>query len=300
MILQSGVLMKRLMRDVAAPLVLIALVALVPGCALTTRLMVDMSSSVVTQMNDSFNRNCDIRIMADSMPFSLAGISGLIDISPGNDAFLVSGAHAYFGYAFAFVEDSDEPRASRMYLTARDYGLRSLFRDGTSVLDEPLEVFERRVGKIRKGKVPALFWTTIAWLNYIRLNLDDVRVYLDIPKAEAMALRLIELDETYFFASPCLVMACYYSAQPEISGGDPVKARAYFERAIDLSGGTFLMHHLFFAKFYAVRKQDRDLYLSLLGHILDQPEDILPDHCAVTNVCKMKARELVNHVDDFF
>ncbi|GAB6095917.1 hypothetical protein JCM14469_21700 [Desulfatiferula olefinivorans] len=291
--------MKRLMRE-AAPLVLIALAGLASGCALTTRLMVDMSSPVVTQMNESFNRNCDIGIMAESMPFSLAGISGLIDISPDNDAFLLNGAHAYFGYAFAFVEDSDEPRASRMYRISRDYGLRSLFADGTSVLSEPLDAFERRIGTIRKKKVPALFWTTIAWLSYIRLNLDDVRVYLDVPKAEAMARRLLELDETYFFASPCLVMACYYSAQPEIAGGDPVKARAYFERAIDLSGGRFLMHHLFFAKFYAVRKQDRELYLSLLQHILDQPEDILPDHCAVTNVCKMKAGELVNHVDDFF
>lgn len=293
--------MKRFIRNALYITAVFSSFYLFSGCALTTRLMVDMSSPVVSQMNDSFNKNCDIQIMQDSMPFTLAGISGLIDYSPNNNDFLLNGSHAYFGYAFAFVEDTDAKRASTMYLKARDYGLRIIFKDKVeSILGKPLDEFESQIKKIKKNKVPALFWATISWLSYIRLNLDNTRVYLDIPKAEAMARRLLELDETYYFGSPCLVMAIFYSAQPEVSGGNPAKAKEYFEKAIELSQGKYLMHHLFFAKYYAVRKQDKDLYMNLLGYILNEPEDTLPDFCAVTNICKMKAETLMTRVDDYF
>lgn len=276
-------------------------VSLFSGCALTTRMMVDMSSPVVDQMNDSFNKTCDIQIIRESMPFTVAGLSGLIDISPKNRSFLLNGAHGYFAYAFSFVEDTDEARASRLYLKSRDYGMRILFKnEAPFILDKPLAEFERQVKRIRKKDVPALFWTTLSWLSYIRLNLSNVRVFLDVPKAESMIRRLIELDGTYYFGSPYLAMACFYADQPEISGGNPAKAKEYFEKAIEISNGKFLMHHLFFAKYYAVRKQDKVLYMNLLTHIMDTPGDILPDHCAVTAVCKLKAEQLMDHVDDYF
>lgn len=271
------------------------------GCALYTRVAVDLGSPVVDSMRDSFNDNCDLAIVKESLPFTLAGITGLIDTSPKNKTFLINGSNAYFAYAFAFVEQGDVVRARGMYLKARDYGMRALFGEKyLETIDLPLEEFEDEVKKIRKKQVPALFWATLSWLNYIRLNLGDLGTYVEVPRAELMAKRLLELDETYYFGTPHAVMACYYAAQPEMSGGDPEKAKAHFEKAIAISEKKFLVHYLLYAQFYAVRQQDKELYVKLLTHIREAPENILPGHCAATNMCKMRAWRYLKDVDSQF
>lgn len=271
------------------------------GCSLYTRIAVDMGSPVVDQMRDSFNANCDVGIIKDSMPFALSGISSLIDASPKNKTFLVNGSNAYFAYAFAFVELGDVVRARGLYLKGRDYGLRALFGEKyKEKIDLPLEEFEPVVKKIKKKDLSALLWTTLSWLNYIRLNLGDLETFVEVPKAELMARRLLELDETYYYGTPHSIMACYYAAQPEMAGGDPEKAREHFEKAIKISGEKYLLHYLLYAQFYAVRQQDKDLYVKLLTHIREAPEDILPGHCAVTNLCKMRAWRYLKDVDTLF
>ena len=270
------------------------------GCSYK-RMVVDFSAPVVDQMSDSFNANCDISILKESMPFTLSGLSGLIDASPTNTSFLIHGSNAYFAYSFAFIEYGDVVRAKGLYLKARDYGMRALYgKDFQEIIELPFEEFELRVKKIKKKQVPALFWATISWLNYIRLNLGDIRTFVEVPKAEVMAKHLLELDETYYFGSPHAIMACYYSAQPEMSGGNPEKAREHFEKAIQISQGKFLIHYLLYAQFHAVREQDKELYTKLLTHIREAPEDILPSHCAVTNICKMRAWKYLKDIDNYF
>ncbi len=294
--------MNRFFRLPIVPLLAAVLItASFSGCSLYRRLAVDLGSPIVDQMKDSFNANCDIAIIKDSMPFTLAGLSGLIDSSPNNTRYLTHAANAYFAYAFAFVELGDLVRARGMYLKGRDYGLRALFgKKYAEYLELPIEEFEAKVKKIKKGDIAPLFWTTLSWLNYIRVNLGDLRTYVEIPRAEALARRLLELDETYFFGTPHTIMGCYYAAQPDASGGDPVKAKAHFEKAIEISESKFMMHYLLYAQFYAVRQQDKDLYVKLLTHIRETPEDILPSHCAVTNLCKMRAWKYLKDVDSQF
>jgi hypothetical protein len=264
-------------------------------------MMVDMSSPVVEQMNKTYNATCDINLIKDSMAFALMGITGLIDNSPENETFLLNGANAYFAYTFAFVEEMDPLRTKAMYFVARNYGLRALFKkDYQTIIDKPFPEFEEIVKKIGKKDVPALFWATISWLSYIRYNLGDMHSYVEIPKAEAMAYRLLELDETYYFGTPHSVLACYIASLPEISGGDPAKAKMHFEKAIEISKGKFIMHELFYARFYAVRVQDKDLFVKLVTDVKNAPDDILPGQCAMTTLCRMKAEKLLNNVNSFF
>ncbi|MFA6011579.1 MAG: TRAP transporter TatT component family protein [Desulfobacteraceae bacterium] len=288
-------------RPVFLLLTICLLIISLSSCSLYRRIAVNMGAPVVEQMKESFYANCDISIIKESMPFSLAGLSGLIDASPTNTTYLVNGSNAYFAYAFAFVEQGDVLRAKSMYLKARDYGMRALFgKDFMEKIEMPTEEFELMVKKIKKKDVPALFWTTISWLNYIRLNLSDLRSYVEVPKAEAMAKRLIELDETYNFGSPHSIMGCFYAAQPDVAGGSGEKSREHFEKAIKISDGKFLLTYLLYAQFYAVRQQDKELYIKLLTYIREAPEDILPSHCAVTNMSKMRAWRYLKDVDNYF
>jgi tetratricopeptide (TPR) repeat protein len=282
-------------------IILLTTVCILSGCSLYRRITVDLGTPIADQMRDSFNNNCDVGIIKDSLPFTIAGLSGLIDASPNNTTYLIHGANANFAYAFAFVEQGDLLRARAMYLKARDYGLRALFgKTYQEKIELPFDEYETVVKKIGKKQVPALFWSTLAWLNYIRVNLSDIRTYVDIPKAEAMVKRLIELDDTYYFGTPHAILGCYYAAQPPESGGNPELAKEQFEKAIKISDGKFLMHYLLYAQFYAVRQQDKDLYVKLLTYIREAPEDILPGQCAVTSVSKMRAWYYLRDVDKNF
>lgn len=294
-------MIERIFHRSAFFLTVLVVLTVISGCSFSKRMAVNMSTPIIEDINNSFNRNPDLQLMKDSMPFTLNGLSGLLSISPKNKSLLVNASQAYFAYTFSFVEDEDPARAKRFYIIARDYALQALFREPPSaILDMPIDEFKPCVDKLDKGDVPAMFWASVAWLSYINLNLGDMSVYLEIPKAEMLFVKLLEEDENYYFGGPHLIIASYYSAQPEISGGKPEKAKKHFEKALELSQGKFLMNQLFYARFYAVRKQDKDLFLTLLKAIMDAPEDILPDYCAITNVCKMKAKRLMAEADDFF
>ena len=94
--------MIRIFRSTLMLLALSASLFFLSGCSYK-RMVVDFSAPVVDQMSDSFNANCDISILKESMPFTLSGLSGLIDASPTNTSFLIHGSNAYFAYSFAFI-----------------------------------------------------------------------------------------------------------------------------------------------------------------------------------------------------
>ncbi len=98
-------------------------------------------------------------------------MEGLLAESPDHTALLVAAARGFTHYAYGWVEPlgddtedaSDSPRSrersKRLYLRARDYGLRAL---ATSIPGfQPRLVADPRsaVALARKRDVPALHWT---------------------------------------------------------------------------------------------------------------------------------------------
>jgi hypothetical protein len=86
-------------------------------------------------------------------------------------------------YAFAFVqqdadlvEDQDlsratalRTRARKLYLRARDYGLRGLEADLPSFRDRVRQSRDEALAGARKKHVPLLYWTGLSWFGAISL-----------------------------------------------------------------------------------------------------------------------------------
>ena len=83
-------------------------------------------------------------------------------------------------------------------------------------------------------------------------------------------------------------------------GGNLEKARAHFEKSLKLADRKFLMTPYLYAKTYAVQTQDKKLFKRLLNEVIDAPGDILPQQRLANELAKIKAKNLLESVDDLF
>ena len=168
---------------------------LLTGCSMKAQ-MVRSMDPIMEDMSSVVNMSNDVDLIRDGLPASLIQMDGFIKSAP-NNKLLLKAAESYFGYAFSFVEDVNKPRASALYLKAREYALRALKK--YRQFDEQTPDLNDMLANCGKQDVPALYWAAGSWLAWIGLNVDNPEAIMDIPKVEAMLDRVIELDETYYY-----------------------------------------------------------------------------------------------------
>jgi tetratricopeptide (TPR) repeat protein len=125
-------------------------------------------------------------------------------------------------------------------------------------------------------------------------------VVADLPKVLAMMEFVRQTDPTFYYGGPYLILGTIEGSMPQVLGGRPEKAREYFERALEVNRGKFLLTYVYFAKTYAVQKQDQELFESLLKIVDEASPDILPEARLSNAIAKKKAKLLREHVNDLF
>lgn len=263
--------------------------------------MVKSMDPIMEDMNLSVNRNPDVEMVRDALPASLVQLDGFITSAP-NDKLLIRAAEANFGYSYSFVEDVNKERASFLYLKARDYALQPLMRNDafrTNFKETPDKFIESLAG-FKKSDVPALYWAANSWMALAGLNVNNPEVLMDIPKIEAMLLKVVELDETFYFGGAHAALGAYYASRAKTIGGDPDKAKAHFERAFAISNSKLLFFQVLYAQYYAYQIQDRDLFEKTLKDVISKPVDYFPDKNFANEAAKRKARVLLENIDTYF
>ncbi len=279
---------------------LITFMILASGCN-QKAFMVKSMDPIMDDMRTAVNRSTDVDLVKDAIPASLVQLDGFIVAAP-SDRLLLRGAEAYFGYANAFVEDVDKKRAGLLYLKARNYALEVLRANDSfaASLDGPEAEFREMLKGMGKSDVPALFWAANSWLGWIAVTPDDPQALMDIPKVVGMLDRVIELDETFYYGSAHAALGAYYASLPKVMGDNTARAKQHFDRAFEISGGRFLFMEYLYAKFYAYQIQDQELFVRTLEKILSTPAEKYPDSAFANEVCKRKARVLLDQIDDYF
>jgi hypothetical protein len=281
-------------------------VSFLGGCTrapLTRMLVIDYGKPFRDKIKLATKKNNDLELFRDAMPAGIAQIEGFAEFAPDCVDILVSAAEANQGYAFAFVEDKDKARAARQYYKARHYALMALeqneaFKDA---LDKPTEDFAQALNSLDEDDVPALFYASASWLSWI--NISDqttVGVLMGLPKVEAMIDRMLVLDETFNHGGPHALMGSLFAARPTNVGGQPEEAKFHFHEAFEISESKYLLWQLFYAKYYAVQIQDRELFVTTLENIISAPEDLLPEENIPNEIARQKAKDLLAKVDEYF
>jgi tetratricopeptide (TPR) repeat protein len=275
------------------------------GCASTiAKMSVDGMKPIMEDMREATNRNGDIDLVRAGMPAMLIQMDGFIMVSPENRYLLTSAAEANMGYAFLFVEDTDNPRARQLYLKARDYALRNLSLNKTfkqALEQDDIQVFTDALKTIHKRDIAPLYFATNAWMLWINIaHRDNPDALKDLPKVEAMMDRVLVLDDTFYHGGIHALMGVNFVSRPEMFGGQPEQAKDHFNEAFEISESKYLLWYFLYAKYYAVQINDKELFVSTLNKILSAPDDILPEEAFSNGAVKLKAKELLGHADDYF
>lgn len=247
-------------------------------------------------------RETDLDLAKSAFAPNIELIEGMLVNDSGNRHLHEYAAQAYYGYAFGFVEDENPSRASSFYLRGMQHGLSALQLAGMSPADQqgPLEQFTRALQQLDSQSVPALFWTASSWAKWIDLNRDQVDAISQLPKPVAMMERVLDLDESYFFAGPHVFMGVYYGSRSPLLGGNFDLSLQHFDKARELTRHKILIIDVIQAQYLEVQRNDRERYHKLLSAVIEAPGDLNPDQALSNAIAKQKAKRLLEQEDQWF
>jgi hypothetical protein len=266
------------------------------------QIAVNSMAGIMDDGYDVLNEESDLALAEASIASNLKLIESVLRSDSGNTDLLLLACRGYAGYALGFVEDEDPARAREFYRRARDFGLRILttdrsLRDGLAAGPDSLAAVLKSAGA---KDVPALYWTGIAWGSWIALGLNDPAGLADLPKVEAIMEHVASADPAYYYGGADLFLGTIKGTKPAMLGGNPGASRAHFEKAIDASGGRFLLTYIFYARSYAVQTQDRELFESCLTAVDTASIDMLPEARLTNAIAKRKSALLRSRIDELF
>ena len=268
------------------------LLLLLSGC---TRLALHATSSLIPNLTQAFFEECDLDLARQSLPAELKLMEGLLKNAPRNKEYLTALCMGFTGYAMLFVEDEDPERASRFYLRARRYGLKAIGLENAT-----LQAIPDRLTAIDREDIKPLFWIAMSWNAWINLNLDKPAALGELSTAQACLGRVMQISPDYFYGSPYLITGSMLAARPKMLGGDAAKAKVYFSKAMTASNGQFFLVQYYYAKYYAVRVQDKKLFFDLIREVDREQPDRLKEVCLINSAVKQKMKGLEKMADDLF
>ncbi|HDM10294.1 MAG: hypothetical protein JRI39_03130 [Deltaproteobacteria bacterium] len=273
---------------------LIIAVTLSSSCV---KLALRFSQSIFDDFSQSFLQECDPQLAREALPGQLKLAEALLQEAPGNKKILASLCTGYTGYALLFVEEGQPARASNLYLRGLQYGLKSLGVAQSMIKGGKINEFLERLSH---NDLSAIFWTTVAWLRWISLNLDKPSALAQMPLAVTALKYVMNTDPNYFYGVAYAIMGCVLVSQGSSLGADLSTAREYFEKALQISKKRLFLVQFLYARYYAVAKQDRDLFRSLLEQVVNGSPSTIKEVCLVNQVMKQRAKVLLESMDEFF
>jgi hypothetical protein len=279
------------------------LVFLMTGCtSFKQNMMVDTAKLMGKHGKRVVNRYPDPEQMRAAMPVMIIQSDMFLEMGPNDPQLLLSASELNGGYAM-FLQESDKKRSAKYYKKAKDYALRVLKQN--SIFNEALgksdEEYAKALLTFQKEDVPALFALLTSTFGWISTSAsDNPAALLDLPKAEAIMDRILVLDDTFKYGGVHAVLGTYNAARPVMFGGNPEKAKFHYDEAFKISDRKFLMWLVFYAKYYAFRIQDRELFVKTLEEVISAPDNLIPEQNLANEIARAKAKDLLAQVDDQF
>ena len=299
-------------RTLLALLILPAILAGLSSCSVK-KVAVNSVANSLTSGPDVFGTDEDPQLVREAIPFGLKTMESLLQTVPRHRGLLLSLCRGFTQYAAAFVQaDADaveaadyarasamRERALKLFLRARNYGLRGLELDHRGVTKRLQTLPDSAAREIRRKELPMLYWTAAAWGSAINLGKDRADLLADLGAVRALMERGLKLDETFdggAFHEAMIIL----EALPKDLGGSPERAREHFRRAVELSKGTKASPYLTLAQTVSVMTQNRREFRELLAQALSVDPDRDPNQRLATLVLQQQARELLKREDDLF
>ncbi len=276
-----------------------------------------IAASAFTGSGDTFARDEDPELVRDAVPFALKTMESLLATIPDDVDLLRALAANFTQYGYAFVDqDADlaeldgksaearagHERARKLFLRARDYGLRGLdeLYPGISARLRAARDLGPALARVKEKDADLLYWTAAAWALAIADGKSDMQLVSELPAPVAMMRRGLALDPTFEHGAFDEFFVTYEGGRSVADGGGPAVARAHMERALALSGGKKLGVRVAWAETVLVQGQDRAAFEAELRRVLAFDVDSAPEYRLANLIAQRRARALLAHLDDLF
>ncbi len=282
------------------------------GCGTLKQTAVSTLGDALAGGGAGFASDDDPELVRAAAPFSLKLMESLLAETPAHRGLRLAAASGFTQYALAFLEqDADlladqdfagasvlRIRARRLYLRARDHGLRGLESTHAGITQQLRADPKAAVRAAVADDVPLLFWTAAAWGAAITLSKDNADLIADQVRVEALIDRALELNES-FDAGAIHVLLIQYEMARQGAPGDPAaRARRHFERAMELCAGAQAGPLVSLAEAVAVPKQDRVEFQALLKRAIAIDAEARPEWRLANLVMQRRARWLLSRTDE--
>src|SRR5437868_3692462 len=299
--------------EIGSLALVVVLLFFASGCSVKKYAINKLGDSLA-KSGTTYSSDDDPELVGQALPFSLKLIEGLLAESPKHEGLLFAASSGFTQYSYVYVqqqadelENKDVARAAelrlrsrKLYLRARDYGLRALVARHPGFEDRLHR--EPRIAAKMLGKrdVPAAFWTAASWAAAIAVSKDRPDIVAEQPQVEALIDRAAELDPNFDHGAIEGFLISYEPARQGAPGDAAQRSRAHFDRAVKLSGGQMAAPYLALAESIAQPKQDRAQFDALLKQAIAIDPDARPEWRLSNLVYQRRARWLRSQEDELF
>ena len=279
-----------------------ALLIAVVGCCLSGCAIVVSSaaSGLTASISDSVLNQDDPETAKAALPTFMVLLDGMVRDNPDDPDLLSSGATLYASYGAIFADDP--VRAERLTSRARGYAHRSIcvvYEPSCGWPDATYDEFVASLEGIGPKQGEYLYTYGFASLAYLRAHSSDWNSLAELPQMEALFNHYMDINGDEVNGAVYTYMGILLTLRPPALGGEPERAREYFEKAIELSDGKDLGAKVEYARGYAKLLYERELHDRLLREVLSA--DPYQDGYTLSNVlAKEQAEAMLAEADDYF
>ena len=292
--------------------ILALLLAATTSCSINKMATKSVANSL-TSGPDVFGTDDDPELIREAVPFGLKTMESLLQTLPKHRGLLLGLCRGFTQYGAGFIQPDAQAieaadyaratvireRALKLFLRARNYGLRGLELDHKGIAQRLQAQPDPAAGEIKKQELPMLYWTAAAWGSAINLGKDRAELLADLGAVRALMARGLKLDETYdggAFHEAMILL----EALPKDMGGSPERARQHFRRSVELSKGQKASPYVTLAQSVSVLTQNRREFRELLDKALAVDPNLDPSQRLATLIVQQQARDLLKREDDLF
>lgn len=275
-------------------------------------MVADTSFSVARQTTVGVQSMHDFEA-AEKMTYAgLAQLESLHVLAPENEDGLFLLLQAWDGAGQAFIMDEAEEamirgddaaadyhrlRARAAFQRAKAFGLEllALRGDGFAEATRNSKALKAWLGTVMDDREYAaeLLWLGIAWLGRVGADSANSEAVADLWVGVTLIEHSIELDERVEYGLGHVILGAYH-ARAAIAAPEFPEAKRHFDRALQISGGKYLVTKLQLAQRYFCQMHDKANYLRALHEVLDDPDPLPAARLANTVAKRFAARYLAN------
>jgi predicted anti-sigma-YlaC factor YlaD len=286
---------------------------LLSGCSVK-KFAINKVGDSLANSGTTYASDDDPDLVGQAVPFGLKLMEGLLAESPKHRGLLFAASSGFTQYSYAYVQEPSEElegddlakanflraRARRLYLRARDYGLRGLETKHPGFGAAVREDSRGAVRSTTRRDVPLLYWTAVSWGAAISLSKDRPDLVAEQPLAEALIDRAYELDPDFAHGAIDQFLISYESARQGANGDFASRSKQHFDRAVKLTSGQSASPFVAYAESVSVQKQNRGEFEAFLQKALAVDPDARPEWRLSNLIAQRRARWLLSREGELF